>query len=74
MERHRILALVALVLLLALGALLGRPEHPHFAFETIPGFWAAFGFAAACLFVLVVRRLGERLLQRREDYYREHGE
>jgi len=67
-------AAIAFALLLALGALFGRPEHPHFVWESIPDFWALFGFAGACLMILVFRRLGETVLQRREDYYEEERE
>lgn len=74
MQRLRSLALAVLVVLLLLGAIVGRPHHPHFSFEGIPDFWALFGFAAACLLILVFRRLGERLLQRGESYYEERGE
>jgi predicted tellurium resistance membrane protein TerC len=65
----RTLGLVAFVVLLALGAVLGVPEHPHFWWEAIPDFYAGFGVAAAVFLVAVVRRLGERLLQRPENYY-----
>lgn len=70
----RPIATTVLVLLLVLGVLFGRPEHPHFFWETIPGVFALIGFAGACLMILVFRRLGETLLQRDEDYYEEHGE
>lgn len=74
MKRYRNLALAVFAVLLVAGATVGRPHHPHFAWESIPDFFALFGFAGACVFILVVRRLGERLLQRRESYYEEHGE
>lgn len=74
MACYRNLALAALVVLLLLGATVGRPHHPHFAWEQIPDFWALFGFAAAGVLIVVFRRLGERLLQRPESYYEERGE
>lgn len=49
-------------------------DHERLFFEAIPGFYLFFGLAAACLMILVLRPLGERLLQRRENYYKEHGE
>lgn len=73
MQRRR-LALAALAVLLLLGAVWGRNEHPHFPWDEIPDFYALFGFVGACVMILVFRRLGETLLQRREDYYGEDGE
>lgn len=42
--------------------------HPHFAFESWPGFFALFGFAAYCFIVLSAKRL-RPLLRREETYY-----
>jgi hypothetical protein len=74
MTRWRNAALALLALLLLGGATFGRPEHPHFAWEEIPDVYALLGFAGACLLIFVFRGLGERLLQRRENYYEERGE
>lgn len=73
MRFARGLALAGFALLLLAAAAFGRSEQPHFWWETLPDFFAAFGFGGACLLILVVRRLGERLLQRGESYYRDDG-
>ena len=70
----RPIAIAAFVFVLLLGVVFGRPEHPHFFWEAIPGFYALFGFAGAGLMILVFRRLGEAWLQRDQNYYEEHGE
>lgn len=44
------------------------PKHPHFAFESWFGFYAAFGFVASVTLVLTAKQL-RRVLRRHEDYY-----
>jgi len=44
-------------------------KHPHFAWESWPGFAAAFGFAASALAVLLARLILRPLAGRREDFY-----
>ena len=44
------------------------PRHGTFAIERLFGFYAAFGFAACVVLVLVAKQL-RRVLMRPEDYY-----
>jgi hypothetical protein len=60
--------LAALVVLFIAGTLFGRPAHPHFLWDRIPGFYALFGFASSGLLVLL-KGLGKRWLQRPGSYY-----
>ncbi len=43
-------------------------KHPHFFWEKIPGFYAAYGFIACALIIAVAKTLGI-LLKKKEDYY-----
>lgn len=62
--------LVLLVLADALPALVHK-EHAHTKAEHIPGFWAAFGFVACVLIVVVSKAFGKAGILTREDYYNE---
>lgn len=42
--------------------------HPHFAFEGLFAFSAAYGFLACAVLILVAKALG-LLLKRKDDYY-----
>jgi len=53
-------------LLHALG--LGELRHSERSWEAFPGFYAAYGFVACVLLVLVAKRL-RGVLMRDEDYY-----
>lgn len=44
-------------------------KHPHFAWETYPSFYAAYGFAACVVLVLVAKYVLRPLIKRKEDYY-----
>jgi len=46
-----------------------RPEHPHFWWEKLPIFDAAFGFVGCILIVLGSKALGHHWIQKDEDYY-----
>jgi len=64
---------VIVVFLDPLGMLLhalGLPElrHPERSWEGFPGFYAAYGFIACVILVLVAKRL-RGVLMRDEDYY-----
>lgn len=57
-----------LVLIVALDFVIPR-HHPHFFWDEIPGFSAAYGLASFFLIVLVSKSLGHYFLGRSEDYY-----
>ena len=42
--------------------------HPHFAFESLPAFFALYGFVACVILVFGSKLLG-LLLKRRDTYY-----
>lgn len=48
-------------------------KHPHFAFESMPAFYALFGFGACVLLVIGSKLLGV-LLGRPDTYYDERDE
>jgi len=63
---------VCLVVLAALGvwdALFVSKEHVHTFVERIPGFWAAFGFVACVVIIIVSKWFGHLGIMTREDYY-----
>jgi uncharacterized membrane protein len=65
---YGVLALV--VLLDAIPAIVDK-EHAHTGIEHVPGFWAAFGFVACVLIIIVSKWFGHAGIMTREDYYDE---
>ena len=58
-------ALAALVLLnLVVG-----PHEPHFGLDAYPGFWALFGLVVGVLMVVIMKRVVQPVIVRREDHY-----
>lgn len=55
-------------LALCLAAQFAVKVHPHFAFEALFGFNAAYGFLACAVLILIAKGLGV-FLKRRDDYY-----
>ncbi len=62
--------LVLLVLVDAIPYFVDK-QHAHTKAEHIPGFWAAFGFVACVVIVLVSKAFGHAGIMTREDYYDE---
>ena len=62
--------LAVLVLLDAIPAIVDK-EHAHTSIEHFPGFWAAFGFIACVLIIIVSKWFGHAGIMTREDYYDE---
>ncbi len=52
-----------------IGDLFIPRHHAHFIGDIIPGFWAAFGFIACVLIIIVSKWLGTAFLFRPDDYY-----
>ncbi len=44
-----------------------RPHHAEYGYDTIPGFWAAFGLLVSVLMVLVMKKIVQPLIERPED-------
>lgn len=63
--------LALLVLMDAIPAIVHKEGHAHTGPEKIPGFWAAFGFVACVVIILVSKWFGHRGIMTREDYYDE---
>ncbi|MGE0493981.1 MAG: hypothetical protein AB7S38_32530 [Vulcanimicrobiota bacterium] len=61
-------ALFALCALLLLADPLVE-RHPHFAWESWPGFYAVYSFVAYALLVLISKHCLRPLVEREEDYY-----
>lgn len=57
---------MALIVLLGLDFFI--PKHGHFSWETVPQFYAVYGFIA-CVALILVAKLLRRLVKRKEDYY-----
>jgi len=57
------------VLAFLVGMDLFTAKHPHFTWESLPGFYALYGFIACVLIVAVSKSLGKLWLQKEEDYY-----
>ena len=61
--------LVVLAALVVWDALFVSKEHVHTFVERIPGFWAAFGFVARVVIIIVSKWFGHLGIMTREDYY-----
>ena len=61
--------LVVLAALVVSDALFVSKEHVHTFVERIPGFWAAFGFVACVVIIIVSKWFGHLGIMTREDYY-----
>jgi hypothetical protein len=48
---------------------LNRSQAPAHAWESIPLFYAAFGFLGCLLWIVIAKSLGKALLEKPEDYY-----
>ena len=59
---------VFLALLLAADFLIPK-EHAVFAWESLPGFYAVFGFVAALLIMGIAKLLGHLFIMKKEDFY-----
>jgi hypothetical protein len=67
---RRIRLLTGLAVLATLGIpFLDRDHAPAHAWETIPFFYAAFGFLGCLLLIGFAKALGKLLLERPDDYY-----
>ncbi len=60
---------VALAALFAASLALQARAELAYAWERIPGFYAAYGFLGCLAIVFVSKWLGKRLLERDERYY-----
>ena len=63
------ISLIVLAALVVWDALFVSKEHVHTFVERIPGFWAAFGFVACVVIIIVSKWFGHLGIMTREDYY-----
>lgn len=68
-SRLLLVAFLAALAILAAANLFLRPEHPHFGYDGLPLFWPVFGLGVGLAMVLVVKKLIQPLIVRKEDYY-----
>ncbi len=61
--------LAVLAALVVWDALFVSKVHVHTFVERIPGFWAAFGFVACVVIIIVSKWFGHLGIMTREDYY-----
>ena len=65
------LALLVVLIIVDAIPLFVDKHHAHTKAEHFPGFWAAFGFVACVLIVIVSKAYGHAGIMTREDYYDE---
>lgn len=63
-----ILALIGITSFVAEFVFLSGPSHEHW-WNSIPGFYAIWGFLGAAGIILISKGLGALLIQQKEDYY-----
>lgn len=72
MRRALVVVLIALIPVVVVDIL--RPQSGgYFAWYGIPGFFALFGLTGCVTIVLFSKWLGHYWLQRKDDYYDNHG-
>ena len=64
------LTIAALVVLVVLAVRFGQPSHPEFWWDSIPGFWAAFGLAGGLFLTWLAKGILARWLERPEEFLR----
>ncbi|RUM37374.1 MAG: hypothetical protein DSY50_00430 [Desulfobulbus sp.] len=72
LRSHMLFVKIACYIFLAgllIGDLFIPRHHAHFIGDVIPGFWAAFGFIACVLIIIVSKWLGTAFLFRPDTYY-----
>ncbi|MGE5254828.1 MAG: hypothetical protein ACM3N7_12745 [Planctomycetaceae bacterium] len=68
MRVFKFVYLGGVILTCILGFVFPNP-HPHFWWQYLPVFDAAFGFLGCLLIILLAKTLGHFWLQKKEDYY-----
>lgn len=46
-----------------------HPHHPHFGIDAYPGFWAGFGLLIGLAMVIIMKKVIQPMIARKEDYY-----
>lgn len=62
-------ALYGVLAALVLLNLFVGPHEPHFGLDAYPGFWALFGLVVGVLMVVIMKRMVQPVIVRREDHY-----
>ena len=61
--------LFAVMIALAVVGALVHNHHPHFVYDELYVFWAAFGWALAVVMTVVLKKIVFPILRKPEDYY-----
>lgn len=64
----RMIMFVVLALLVVLNFFI-HPHHPHFGIDKYPGFWAVFGCGVGLGMVIIMKKIVQPTIGRKEDYY-----
>ncbi|BCS87605.1 hypothetical protein [Pseudodesulfovibrio sediminis] len=64
----RIIFFVTLALLLVLNVPFVT-HHPHFGLDKYPGFFAGFGLIVGLVMVILMKKIVQPFIARKEDYY-----
>lgn len=68
-RRPWLLAFLAALAALVVVNLFLRPEHAHFIYDAWPFFWPVFGLCIGLGMVLMMKKIVQPLITRKEDYY-----
>jgi len=68
-KKKQMKILYGLMALLVLCDVFAHRHHPHFFWDSIPGFSGVFGFLSCVLLIFFSKGIGHAFLMKREDYY-----
>lgn len=63
------LLLFAILAILVVLNVFMRPPFVEFVYDAYAGFWAAFGLVVGLAMVIVMKKIVQPMIARREDYY-----
>lgn len=64
----RIVFFVILGILVGINVLI-HPHHAEFGIDAYPGFWGVFGLVAGLAMVIIMKKIIQPLIARKEDFY-----
>jgi len=64
----RIVFFVVLGVLVGINVLI-HPHHAEFGIDAYPGFWGLFGLVSGLAMVIIMKKIIQPLIARKEDYY-----
>jgi len=70
MSKKKIKIIIAVILgIVVLSDFLVHRHHPHFIWDKIPGFGAAYGLFSCIVIVIISKFIGHHGLMKKEDFY-----